>query len=106
MYGKKKLILEKKNQSCCWTLYAFIIEKDNLKHTNIIVIGWSGENFGKWLSDYGMESADISNYEEESTDQNKEIDIDTIWSKIQLSKKWIFKYIEQQKVKYIGIKPV
>ena len=101
------------DESCCRTLYAVTAEKDNLKPISISVIGyeggdggWIGKKYGKWFSDFGIENTDISNYDEESAEQNKETEIDTTWSEIQLNKKGIFKYIEHHKVKYIGNKQV
>lgn len=101
------------DESCCRTLYAVTAEKDNLKPINISVIGynggdggWIGKKYGEWFSNYGIRNTDVSNYDEESAEQNKEIEIDTTWSEIQLSKKGIFKYIEHHKVKYIGNKQV
>jgi hypothetical protein len=101
------------DESCCRTLYAVTAEKDSLKTINISVIGydggdggWFGKKYGKWVDDFGIENTDVSNYEEESAEQNNETEIDTIWSKIQLNKKGIFKYIENSKVKYIGNKQV
>jgi hypothetical protein len=101
------------DESCCRTLYAVTAEKDSLKVISISVLGydggdggWVGKKYGKWFSDYGIENTDVSNYDEESAEQNKETEIDTTWSEIQLSKKGIFKYIEHHKVKYIGNKQV
>ncbi|MFD0992015.1 hypothetical protein [Tenacibaculum geojense] len=101
------------DESCCRTLYAVTAEKDSLKTISISVIGytggdggWGGKKYGKWFSDYGIENTDVSIYDEESAEQNKETEIDTTWSEIQLSKKGVFKYIEHHKVKYIGNKQV
>jgi len=101
------------DESCCRTLYAVTAEKNSLKTINISVIGfeggdggWVGKKYGKWYSDYGIGNTDVSNYDEESAEQNKETEIDTTWSEIQLSKKGIFKYIKHHKVKYIGNKQV
>lgn len=101
------------DESCCRTLYAVTVEKDNLKPISISVIGyeggdggWIGKKYGKWFSDYGIENTDVSNYDEESAEQNKETEIDTTWSEIKLNKKGVFKYIEHSKVKYIGKKQV
>jgi hypothetical protein len=101
------------DESCCRTLYAVTVVKDSLKPINISVIGyeggdggWIGKKYGEWFSDYGIGNTDVSNYDEESAEQNKETEIDTTWSEIQLSKKGVFKYIEHHKVKYIGNKQV
>lgn len=101
------------DESCCRTLYAVTVEKDNLKPINISVIGydggdggWIGKKYGNWFNNYGIANTDVSSYEEESAEQNKETEIDTTWSEIQLSEKGIFTYIEHHKVKYIGNKQV
>ncbi len=101
------------DESCCTTLYAATSKKDTLEIINIGVIaysggdgGWVGEKYGEWINNYSISSTEVSEYDEPDSEEPTEIETDTIWSEIQISKKGIFKYIEHRKVKYVGNKRI
>lgn len=100
------------DESCCTTLYAATTKKDTIDIISIGVIGykggdggWLGEKYGEWYGDYGLSNIEVSNYED-PLEEDKGIEVDTIWSEIKLSDKGVLNYIEHHKVKYLGDKQI
>lgn len=96
-----------RNESCCITFYAATVAKDYFKIIDIATLsyeggdgGWFGHNSGTWTTDYLINTMEVSNYDEDFTEDVNQMEIDTTWAEIRLNDKGIFEYKELKKVAY------
>lgn len=96
-----------RNETCCITLYAATIAKNDLKVIDMCTLGyeggdggWYGHNSGTWTTDYLINTMEVSNYDEDFTEDVNQMEIDTTWAEIRLNDKGTFEHKELRKVAY------
>ncbi|TMM59313.1 hypothetical protein FEE95_07735 [Maribacter algarum] len=101
------------NETCCRTLYAVTIGKENNNTINIGVIGyeggdggWVGKQYGSWTSEAIIETTTTSDYDEDLIESNNNTEVDTTWSFIKIDQNGYFEKTDSLAVKYIGDKKV